>query len=76
MSCTFIVGPGGSGKSHYTQKFEGKSLIYRDRRPSIDEIMDLMNNNEDVIVESISITDEERTFVKSLEDKGKIVCMV
>lgn len=74
MSCTFVIGPGGSGKTQYTQQFE-KAIIYRERRPSIGEIEDLMANDEHVIVEVFQVSEEERKFVQNLKDKGKLVYM-
>ena len=74
MSCTFVIGPGGSGKSHYTQRFE-HAIVYRERRPSIGEIEDLMANDEHVIVEVFQVSEEEKKFVQNLNDKGKLVYM-
>ena len=72
MSCTFVIGPGGSGKSHYSQQFEN-AIIYRERRPSIGEIEDLMANDEHVIVEVFTVSEDEKKFVLNLKDKGKFV---
>ena len=72
MSCTFVIGPGGSGKSHYSQQFEN-AIIYREERPSFEEIEHLVTNDEHVIVEVFTVSEDEKKFVLNLKDKGKLV---